>query len=117
MRIFSKLSELAQNYSLNLGIKIIDAPRCSMRTIVECNTFLDAVKAPNIGYTLDLFNFYLREKDDSFASLSQLYLDRIFVVHINGADGTSLKQSARTYPDIGLWRFLYRDKCRFSHHH
>jgi 2-keto-myo-inositol isomerase len=102
VRIFSRLSEMAKNYSINLGIKIIDAPRCSVRTVQECNAILDAVGTPNVGYTLDPFNFYLNKKDDSFTGLSELYPDRIFVVHVNGADGTALEQSARTYPDTGV---------------
>ena len=102
VRIFTHLSALARDYGVRLGIKIIDAPRCSVRTVEGCNAILDAVGQSNVGYTLDPFNFYMAEKDDSFASLSALRPERIFVVHVCGAEGKTLLQSDRTYPDEGV---------------
>ena len=102
VRIFTYLSALARDYDVRLGIKIIDAPRCSVRTVEGCNAILDAVGQSNVGYTRDPFNFYMAEKDDSFASLVALRPERIFVVHVCGAEGKTLLQSDRTYPDEGV---------------
>jgi len=49
VRIFKELSKMAEAYNVNLGIKIIGTPRCSVRTIDECNQIIDCVGKPNIG--------------------------------------------------------------------
>lgn len=104
VRIFKELSGMAAAYSVNLGIKIIAAPRCSVRTINECNQIIDCVGRKNIGYTLDPFNFYHYERDNTFADMVHMYPDRLFVVHINGLEAEEnapLMQSSRSYPDRG----------------
>ena len=101
VRIFTVLSKLAKNYGVNLGIKIIDTPRCSVRTVTECNEIIDQIPEKNIGYTLDPFNFYLHGGNSNLESLKELYSDRIFVVHINGAEVGACRQEQRTFPDEG----------------
>lgn len=101
LRIFTALSRLAKDYNVNIGIKIIDAPRCSIRTVEECNAIIDQVPEKNIGYALDPFNFFLNGGNGRLKDLSALYNDRIFIVHLNGAAAGAHKQSERTYPDEG----------------
>lgn len=115
LRIFTALSRLAKDYSVNLGIKIIDAPRCSIRTVQECNAVIDQIPENNVGYTLDPFNFFLNGGNDRLETLSDLYGDRIFIVHLNGAAAGARKQAERTYPDEGAldvdrYLRLLRDK-------
>ena len=97
------MSKIVKPYGVNVGIKIIDAPRCSVRTIQECNQIIDAVGEKNIGYTLDPFNFYLNHNND-FSNILQAYSDHIFIVHINGVAKEKqgeLKQADRGYPCNG----------------
>lgn len=101
IRIFTRLSEMARDYGVRLGIKIIDAPRCSIRTVAECNAILDRIPGDNVGYTLDPFNFFLHGGNDNLETLRQLRGDRIFVVHVNGAAAGATLQRQRTFPDEG----------------
>ena len=105
VRIFSTMSELLASYGLKIGIEIVGAPRCSIRTVQQCNIILDKVNAPNLGYTLDAFNLWLYNKDNSFQDVLETYPEKLFIVHVNGGeDGRleDLRQSYRTFVNRGV---------------
>jgi 2-keto-myo-inositol isomerase len=105
VRIFGAMADLTAKHRINIGIEIVGAPRCSIRTIEQCNEIIDRVGKPNLGYTLDAFNLYLFEKDDSFASIKKAHPEKIFIVHINGGEEgplEALRQSYRTFADRGV---------------
>lgn len=101
LRIFTILSRMARDYGVNLGIKIIDAARCSIRTVAECNEVIDGIPEKNVGYTLDPFNFFQHGGNANLESLEALYGDRVFIVHLNGAEAGAQRQNQRTFPDQG----------------
>jgi 2-keto-myo-inositol isomerase len=107
VRIFAAMGNFAAKYGINIGIEIVGAPRCSVRTIEQCNEIIDKVGKPNVGYTLDAFNLYLFEKDDRFESIQKAYPEKIFIVHINGGEEgplEALRQSYRTFADRGVMK-------------
>jgi 2-keto-myo-inositol isomerase len=103
---FTRLSDLAAPYGINIGIEIVGSPRCSIRTIEETKEILELVNRDNIGYTIDAYNLYLYSKSNDFKSISLLDPKKIFAAHINGAEkdlpATELKQAYRTFCDRGF---------------
>lgn len=105
VRIFKKMADFVAPYGVRIGIEIVGAPRCSIRTIEQCNKVLQLVDKPNVGYTLDAFNLYLYSKNNDFSEIQNADASRIFVVHINGGEEGELKdlrQSYRTFCDRGV---------------
>jgi 2-keto-myo-inositol isomerase len=105
VRIYTAMSDFVAQYGMNIGIEIVGARRCSIRTIEQCNVVVDAVDKLNVGYTIDAFNLYLSDKSNNFESIQKAHPEKIFVVHINGAEEGSLKdlrQSYRTFADRGV---------------
>ncbi len=101
-----KLSELAGGYGVRLALELVGSPRCSVRTLSQAKEVIDAVACPNVGYTLDAFNLYLYNKLNHFEEIAALDPEKIFVVHINGAErdmpAEDLRQKHRTFCDRGV---------------
>lgn len=105
VRIFSAMSDFVRSYGMLIGIEIVGAARISVRTIKQCNEILDRVGKDNVGYTIDSYNLYLYHKTNNFDSILDAYLDRIFIVHINGGADCpedEYLQKNRTFADRGV---------------
>ena len=108
-RIFSGIADIVEPYDMRIGIEIVGAPRCSIRTVEQCNMVISSVNKKNVGYTLDAFNLYLYSKDDSFVDVKNTDADRVFIVHVNGGDDKeliSLRQSHRNYVNKGVMNVI-----------
>lgn len=103
--MLQKLSDLAAEYGMKVGIELVGSVRCSVRTVAQGLQILQATGRSNIGLTLDAFNLYLYEKKSDFDAIASIPGDQIFIVHINDAPDVppeTLKQAHRTYCDAGV---------------
>lgn len=104
VRVFTRLSEFAAPYGINIAMELVGSKRCSVRTVEQAAEIVNAVNRPNVGYTIDAFNLYLYHKQNDFSILKQLDPKKIFVVHINNSEDVPLevlRQAHRTFANSG----------------
>lgn len=86
VQMLSCLCEIAQKYSIGIGVEIIGARRSSVRTVDQVTQLLKEVGYSNLGYVLDPYNLFSYDKTSTFDSVLGADVSRIFAVHINQAE-------------------------------
>ncbi|WP_071705936.1 sugar phosphate isomerase/epimerase family protein [Murdochiella vaginalis] len=114
VRALKKMSDVAGSFKINLAFELVGLRKSMVRTIKHAVEIVEKVDRPNVGYTFDAFNIYCANKSNDFSDLQLAQKDKIFVVHVNNADGYGLDykdQSHRRLCDKGvvdLTGFLYQ---------
>ena len=99
--ILSKLSVIAYKYDIKLCFEIVGLKKSYIRNIRSAINVMNKVPKDNIGLVLDIYNLYLYERLNNFEDIKLISPEKIFAVHLTGADKVSdeeLGQDNRCFP-------------------
>jgi 2-keto-myo-inositol isomerase len=90
VRILTKLSDIANDYDINLCWEPVGSLGCAVKTVERAWDIVKAVNRDNVGLTLDVFNLHLYGKMNDFSIMSTVDVSKIFAVHVMNADDEPL---------------------------
>ena len=86
-----------------LAFEFLGKPGCTVPTLDMAIEVVELVDRRNVGMVLDTFHFYAGDSD--FEHLSSISMEKLIVVHINGAEALpkhELTDAHRLYPGEGV---------------
>lgn len=92
VRILTKLSEMAEQYEMNLCFELVGFERSSVRSISQADSIVRAVNRKNVGFVFDSYNIFLNGGLNDFSELKNVQSEKIFAVHLMSADDVPEKE-------------------------
>lgn len=103
LRALNVLSEIANDFDVNLGLKFIGFPEYSVNNIELCYQIIEQAKyRDNVGLVIDTFYLYLSDFDREF--IKKINKKDIYLVHLADTEDIpreNLKDENRVMPGQG----------------
>jgi 2-keto-myo-inositol isomerase len=101
--VLDELASIAERHGVALAFEFLGQPRCSVQTLEMANEIVRQVSRPNVGLVIDSFHFYAG--GSTIESIDALDAERLFIFHINDAEGRpreQLEDRHRLLPGLGI---------------
>lgn len=105
IEVIERFSKIAASSDMGIALEPIGFRGSAVRSLEQAWGIIQRVNAKNVGLAVDMFNVHVFDSWNDIGVLTEIPVDRIFVVHIADCENlplSSLDQSNRLWPGKGI---------------